>query len=295
MMDYRHLEALAAVINENGFEKASKKLNITQSAVSQRIKQLEDLTGQILIIRKSPPRPTDYGKKLLKHFMLVEKLETELLNEIHENKEQEFLNIAIGINADSLATWFIDSCSNFLETHKVTMDLRIDDQDETHIMLKNGEVLGCIGSKKLSIQGCCSTFLGNMKYRPVAAPDFNKNFFKKGFNKETIKTSPCVLFNKKDGLQAEFFKKAFQTQIIDFPRSYIPSSEKFFDFILKGHAYGMVPDLQSQSYLKTKKLIALSNFYIEVPLYWSRWTLNSKIIKTITDSILKESKKFLSQ
>lgn len=166
MMDYKHLEALAAVINENGFEKASKKLNITQSAVSQRIKQLEDLTGQILIIRKSPPRPTNYGKKLLKHFMLVEKLETELLNGIHENKEQEFLNIAIGLNADSLATWFIDSCSNFLETHKVTMDLRIDDQDETHIMLKNGEVLGCIGSKKLSIQGCCSTFLGNMKYRP---------------------------------------------------------------------------------------------------------------------------------
>ena len=46
--DYRTLQALDAVIRERGFERAAQKLCITQSAVSQRIKQLENLFGQPL-------------------------------------------------------------------------------------------------------------------------------------------------------------------------------------------------------------------------------------------------------
>lgn len=44
--DYRTLQALDAVIRERGFERAAQKLCITQSAVSQRIKQLENMFGQ---------------------------------------------------------------------------------------------------------------------------------------------------------------------------------------------------------------------------------------------------------
>lgn len=52
--DYRTLQALDAVIRERGFERAAQKLCITQSAVSQRIKQLENLFGQ-------PRSATSYG------------------------------------------------------------------------------------------------------------------------------------------------------------------------------------------------------------------------------------------
>ncbi len=45
--NYRTLQAMYAVIRERGFdfERAAQKLCITQSAVSQRIKQLENLFG----------------------------------------------------------------------------------------------------------------------------------------------------------------------------------------------------------------------------------------------------------
>ncbi|MCF6245863.1 MAG: LysR family transcriptional regulator [Desulfobacula sp.] len=55
MLDYKLLEALGCVIHELGFDKASQKLFITQSAVSQRIKALEDQVGQILVTRTTPP------------------------------------------------------------------------------------------------------------------------------------------------------------------------------------------------------------------------------------------------
>ncbi len=63
--DYRTLQALDAVIRERGFERAAQKLCITQSAVSQRIKQLENMFGQPLLVRTVPPRPTEQGQKLL--------------------------------------------------------------------------------------------------------------------------------------------------------------------------------------------------------------------------------------
>ncbi|WP_258045379.1 LysR family transcriptional regulator, partial [Escherichia coli] len=59
--DYRTLQALDAVIRERGFERAAQKLCITQSAVSQRIKQLENMFGQPLLVRTVPPRPARRG------------------------------------------------------------------------------------------------------------------------------------------------------------------------------------------------------------------------------------------
>ena len=53
--DYRTLQALDAVIRERGFERAAQKLCITQSAVSQRIKQLENMFGQPLLVRQALP------------------------------------------------------------------------------------------------------------------------------------------------------------------------------------------------------------------------------------------------
>lgn len=79
--DYRTLQALDAVIRERGFERAAQKLCITQSAVSQRIKQLENMFGQPLLVRTVPPRPTEQGQKLLALLRQVELLEDEWLGD----------------------------------------------------------------------------------------------------------------------------------------------------------------------------------------------------------------------
>ena len=48
------LECLAAIVEEGGFERAAQRLNITQSAVSQRLRTLETLSGTVLITRSRP-------------------------------------------------------------------------------------------------------------------------------------------------------------------------------------------------------------------------------------------------
>ena len=80
-LDYRWIEALDAVISQRGFERAAEHLCITQSAVSQRIKQLEKLMAQPMLVREQPPRPTPAGQKMLGLYRRVRLLEQELLPE----------------------------------------------------------------------------------------------------------------------------------------------------------------------------------------------------------------------
>ena len=48
-IDHAQLRALAAVIREGSFDRAAQSLNVTASAVSQRVKALEDRVGRLLV------------------------------------------------------------------------------------------------------------------------------------------------------------------------------------------------------------------------------------------------------
>ena len=50
MLDYAALSALAAVIEEGSFERAALALHVTPSAVSQRIRLLEERSGSPLVV-----------------------------------------------------------------------------------------------------------------------------------------------------------------------------------------------------------------------------------------------------
>ncbi|MGD9949717.1 MAG: LysR family transcriptional regulator ArgP [Desulfobulbus sp.] len=253
MLDYKLIEALAAVLQEGGFDKASGVLHLTQSAVSQRVKQLEDQCGQILLARSTPPQPTQAGRILLKHYLQVRQLEEEVQGQIG-GKAQELVPLAIGINADSLATWFGEIIPAFVRREGILLDLRVDDQDQTHRLLKNGEVMGCISTQATAMQGCTVTELGCMPYRVFAAPDFAEEWFSdRKLTLETCRKAPFILFNRKDEVHHQLFQMILGVLPSSLPTHYLPSSEKFVDFIASGMGYGMLPDQQSYPLLAQKK------------------------------------------
>ena len=116
MFDYKLIEALAMVSRDGGFDKAANTLCITQSAVFQRGKLLEELTGRVFMVRTSLPRATSAGQKLLKHYLQVKRLEDELLGDIGaigDTAHEEFSSLAVAINADSLAFWLLEAIQPF--------------------------------------------------------------------------------------------------------------------------------------------------------------------------------------
>ena len=287
MYDYKLLEALALVVRENGFEKAANKLFITQSAVSQRIKALEELSGQILITRISPPKPTSMGKKLIKHYYQVKRLEDEL------QQSDKSTSLSIGLNADSLATWFLPVIESFLKNENTLIELKVDDQDRTGELLKNGEVAGCISSGDSVIQGCSKHYLGQMEYVLVSTPDFFSHWFQKGITIDSLEKAPAVIFNRKDLLHERYLNKHFEHVPDDYPIHYLPSSEKFLTMLLMGHAYGVVPMIQCRDYLENNRLIKIKKETITVPLFWNHWKIDTRQINTLTKILIENSREFL--
>ncbi len=295
MLDYKLLQALANVIQEGGFDKAAQRLNLTQSAVSQRIKLLEDQVGKLLVTRTVPPAPTAEGKNLLKHYLQVQSLEADLELSLKPLAGENFQVFALGINADSLTTWFFPAINSFLGENRVLLDLKVDDQEQTHKLLRNGEVSGCISSENTPVQGCSVTPIGTMNYRMVATPKFMGIHFPQGIGKDCLKTAPAVIYNRKDDLHARFLKTYFkksanQKFIQKIPTHYLPSPEKFVGLILDGLAYGMVPDLQGLAHIKTGQLIDLApDTHIGVDLYWHRWNLSSQLLDEFSKAIVKNA------
>jgi LysR family transcriptional regulator (chromosome initiation inhibitor) len=107
--DYDSLVSLAAVVREGSFDSAARSLNVTQSAVSQRIKQLEDKVGSVLVVRGRPCVPTEAGLQLCQHVEQVNLLQFELsnrLSSIIDTGDTNAATIRIAVNNDSLASWF---------------------------------------------------------------------------------------------------------------------------------------------------------------------------------------------
>lgn len=279
------------VAREGGFDKAAKALYITQSAVSQRVKLLEELTGQVLIARTTPPRTTSAGRKLLKHYLQVKRLEDDLMGEIGDPGNKGFASIAVGINADSLAFWLLGALKSFLLEERVLLDIRVDDQEQTHRLLKDGEVMGCISTQEQPMQGCRIEYIGCMNYHMMAAPGFAAQWFPNGLAIEDVRCAPALIYDRKDELHHKLLHQALGTVPASIPTHYVPSVEKFAEFITLGLGYGMLPDQQSVALVNTGQMVDLSPLcHVPVKLYWHCWNLKSDLLEKLTTHIIRKTK-----
>jgi LysR family transcriptional regulator (chromosome initiation inhibitor) len=296
MLDYKLIEAMATVFTEGGFDKAARALHLTQSAVSQRVKLLEEQAGQVLLVRSTPPRVTPAGRRMLRHYLKVKKLEDDLQGDFISADDKSFVSLAIGINADSLATWFPGVVENFVRQESVLLDIRTDDQEQTHRLLKNGEVIGCISAREQPMRGCRTFYLGKMDYRMFATPEFVLKWFHEGLTVESVLKAPALIFNRKDDLHNKLFTRALGEVPSPVPAHYVPSSEKFAFFISAGFAYGMLPDQQSQPLEDAGEIVNLApDCTVSVRLYWHCWNLESRLLKKLSRILVNRAGKLLAQ
>ena len=247
MFDHRLIEALAAVLEEKGFVHAAGRLNVTQSAVSQRVKQLEDLIGQVLIVRETPPRATQAGERLLRYYRQVASMEEDVTADLGLSKEAGFRHLPIAVNGDCLSVWLLEATAPFLRKSKVTLEVFVDDQHHNLRLLKSGLVAGCVTSQRIAIQGFKSIRIGEMRYLLSASPSFRDTWFSKAFDRTSASKAPVVHFSREDQLQFRALSKVFGGPQIAPPAHYIPSQSKFNEAIVLGLGYGMIPEVQGNA------------------------------------------------
>jgi len=282
-MDLIHpqLAAFSAVLEEGSFEAAAQRLSVTPSAVSQRIKALEDRLGQVLVVRQAPCRPTPAGERLLRRVRPMQALEAEALADFLPDAPASARTIPIAVNDDSLHTWFVAALARLHDKHGYLFDVQVDDQDHTLELLRSGAVLGAVTSDATPLQGCNAHPLGTMRYCAIASPAFVARYFAHGVDAAALAHAPMIVFNRKDALQWRFVRRITRARIAP-PVHYLPSATGFVEAAARGLGWCLAPESLIEAGLVAQTIVNIdATRWLDVPLYWQQAAVRSSTLQQI--------------
>ena len=277
-----HLETLLAIVDEGSFDVAAAVLGISPSAVSQRIKALESSTGRVLLRRATPVTATEAGEILVQSARRMALVQAE--TDARLGRRLARVPLSVAVNSDSLATWFRRVLSDTARRGDVALRIRIEDEARTLAMLRRGDVLGAVTREATPVSGCESSFLGTMRYFPVAAPHIAEGFHSGHLTWETM---PLVGYGPNDQVLDDAMRERFiDSAVVRARVSQIPSSEGYLEAVRVGLGWGLLPQAQALPLLAAKELVLLDDSPLDIDLYWQRWRLESEVLSELTRSVI---------
>lgn len=291
-LDYAQLAALLAVVREGSFEAAARALHITPSALSQRIRQLEQRVGGVLVQRGRPCRIAPLGEPLLRHAQQVALLEQGLWQP-NDREAPPATVLAVAVNADSLSTWFLPAAAAFAQRSGALLDLRVDDEGHTQEALRRGEVLAAVTARAAAVQGCRSLRLGVLRYRACASPDFVARHFAAGLNARSLAAAPCLRFDAKDEMQHRWLQRLTRKPLQP-PAHRLPSSTAFVSACEAGLGWALHPEALLVEALASGRLVELCPARpFDVPLYWQCTRLALPQLGLLSQAVLEQAGRML--
>lgn len=292
MLDPAQLAALAAVHRRGAFDLAAAELHVTPSAISQRIKALEEATGTLLIRRGQPCRATEPGLRLIRHHDEIALLERTLALDL-PGLAPGPATLRIAVNADSLATWVIPALA---QTEGFLFDLVIDDQEVSQDWLRRGEVVAAITAHPGPLQGCDTLPLGSLRYRATASPAYLDRWFPQGVSVQTLSQAPALTFSDMDRLQEIWASRQTAAPRQALPTHRMASSQAFVDAGLAGLGWGMNPESLVAPHLAAGRLVELvPDTPLDVALHWQFTRLAAPALAPVTQAIRRAAAKALQQ
>ncbi|MBS0565006.1 MAG: LysR family transcriptional regulator ArgP [Proteobacteria bacterium] len=281
MFDRDQLRALAAVLHEGSFDAAARALNVTPSAISQRIRALEEAAGAALVVRGPPARPTATGARLARHAADLTLIEAGLARDLGLARPARPA-LRIAVNADSLASWFLDAMERL---DGPLFDLVIDDEGHSAEWLRRGEVQGAVTSDGRAVPGCDCRALGALRYLATATPGFAARWFADGVTAAALSAAPALEFNAKDRLQRDWVR-GLTGQAPALPCHRIASPGAFVEATLRGLGWGMNPECLVAPAIAAGRLVALApDRPLDVALFWQVARLPGDALGPLTSAV----------
>lgn len=284
------LQTFVTAIEYGTFDAAADVLGVSASAVSQRIKAMEQAAGRVLVRRTNPISPTESGENILRIARQSEFLQAELERELGTSSKGQ--SVAVAVNADSLATWFLQAVAQLAQEDKIFCDVRREGEYHSSALLRSGEVVAALTSNPESIPGCSVEKLADVGYRVVASRSFVEHYFPSypQVTAQQLAQAPVLEFDRKDvGLTSarQLILDRFQVEgeWTAPPAIYLPSSPDYARAVLAGIAWGILPEAQCLEALESGELVELTDRPVEVPLYWQHWNIDSPVLRRLGERV----------
>lgn len=282
---------VAAAIDAGTLDAAARTLHVTPSAVSQRIRALEERIGRTVLVRSKPLRATEAGEAVVRLARQLALLEHDTLRALGLDDEGP-ARLALAVNADSLATWFLPALTRIVADGDVAIELHRDDQDYTARLLADGSVSAAVTSQSAAVPGCSVTPLGVMSYRACATPGFVERWFADGITPHALSSAPVIEYDRRDDLQSRWLRTRGASVAMP-PRTFVPASHDFAAAVRAGLGWGMLPPLQADGPIEAGEIVALAAEPIAVPLYWQQWDLRSPLLDRVARIVIDEARRVL--
>ncbi|MER7762778.1 LysR family transcriptional regulator ArgP [Streptomyces sp. NPDC097619] len=277
------VRTLLAVVDEGTFEAAAAVLHVTPSAVSQRVKALEQRTGRVLLLRTKPARPTESGQVVVRYARQLARLARDAGTELGLHGDGRGpARLPIAVNADSLATWFLPALARIPQDPPLALELHREDESHTTALLREGQVMAAVTSTPDPVAGCSVRRLGLVRYLPAAQPAFAARYCA-GPLAEALREAPVIVFDRRDDLQDAYVRSLTGSgHGAGALRHHIPTSEGFRDAVTAGLGWGLVPETHAAPLIAAGRLVALApDRPVDVPLFWQQWKLDSPALSTV--------------
>ncbi|KOU69298.1 chromosome replication initiation inhibitor protein [Streptomyces sp. MMG1533] len=281
------VRTLLAVVDEGTFDAAAAALHVTPSAVSQRVKALEQRTGRVLLVRTKPVRPTESGEVVVRFARQLARLERDARSELGMRGDGEPTRVSVAVNADSLSTWFLGALTRVPQEPRICFELRREDETRTAALLREGLVMAAVTSSPDAVAGCSVRALGRMRYVAAAGPEFAERHLG-GPLRDALAKAPVVTFDRSDDLQDAFVRRLRRGGGGASPvRHFVPTSEGFVEAVTAGLGWGLVPEVQADRLLREGRLVPLApDRTVDVPLYWQQWKLDSPALAAVAEAVV---------
>lgn len=273
---------LLAVVDEGTLEAAARTLHLTPSAVSQRIRALEERVGRVVLVRSKPARATEAGVPILRLARQLTVLEHEVLAELGALGPGAMATVPLAVNADSLDTWFMPAVLAAARRTPIAIELHRDDQERTADLLESGAVIAAVTARSEPVAGCVARPLGSMRYLPVAAPQLLERRFAAGG--ADWASAPVVDFDRRDELQSAYLSDLGVDPAAP-PRHRVPTTPGYLAAVLGGLGWGLLPAAQASEPLASGRLVRLPGPERLVPMHWQQWRLRAEALDVVAEEV----------
>lgn len=119
-IERNEIRCFHAVVEAGGFSRAAERLDLSQSAVSQAIANLEHRLGAMLLRRGTPPQLTEAGIRLLRFAQTVMNEERETLADIAQIKSGALSTLSLALSPAANARFGVALLRDFSERNPLT-------------------------------------------------------------------------------------------------------------------------------------------------------------------------------
>lgn len=280
------VRTLAAVVDAGTLERAARHLHVTPSAVSQRVKLLEQQSGHRMLVRSKPVRATTAGRAVLRHAQRLAVIEHDLRVELGVETSSS-TTVPVAVNADSLATWFLPRVAGLVTDDDVALDLRTADEEQTAPLLEDGAVMAAVTARRDPVSGCRVRAIGAMRYVAVAAPAWLDQWASSS-TEAAMLVGPRVDYDRHDALQTRWLVEHSDGRPAEGAVHRVPSSGGFVRAVELGLGWGLLPQVQAAALVADGRVQRLGDDTLLVDLWWQHPTDSSGLLDRLTDAVLAD-------